>query len=76
MEKDPKKILENLKQQELKFKQLQENDDGSKVKELKEKLAWKTVLQKAEGQKVKDDPTLLKKSIKKTVSKASTRKQS
>ncbi|KAJ0181081.1 hypothetical protein K1T71_003166 [Dendrolimus kikuchii] len=64
-EKDPKKILENLKQQEEKFRHLEETEDNSKVKDMKEKLAWKTLLQKAEGQKVKDDPTLLKKSIKK-----------
>ncbi|XP_049887207.1 surfeit locus protein 6 homolog [Pectinophora gossypiella] len=64
-EKDPKKILENLKQQEEKFRELEEKDEGHKAKELKEKMAWKTILQKAEGQKVKDDPLLLKKSIKK-----------
>lgn len=38
---------------------------------MKEKLAWKNVLNKAEGQKVKDDPILLKKSIKKMVQKPS-----
>ncbi|XP_035429574.2 surfeit locus protein 6 homolog [Spodoptera frugiperda] len=64
-EKDPKKILENLKQQEERLKQLEEKEDSSKVKEIKEKIAWKNVLQKAEGQKVKDDPILLKKTIKK-----------
>lgn len=66
-EKDPKKILENLKQQEERLKQLEEKEDSSKVKEIKEKIAWKNVLQKAEGQKVKDDPILLKKTIKKMV---------
>lgn len=66
MEKDPKKILENLKQQELKFKELEETQHD-KVKEMKEKIAWKNVLQKAEGEKIKDDPILLKKSIKKLV---------
>lgn len=35
---------------------------------MKEKIAWKNVLQKAEGEKIKDDPILLKKSIKKMVS--------
>lgn len=64
-ERDPKKILENLKQQEDRFKQLEEKEETGKVKEIKEKIAWKNVLQKAEGQKVKDDPILLKKSIKK-----------
>lgn len=65
VEKDPKKILENLKQQEDKIRLLEEKEDQGKVKEIKEKIAWKNVLQKAEGQKVKDDPLLLKKSIKK-----------
>lgn len=64
-EKNPKKILENLKQQEEKFLHLEKTEDSNKVKDMKEKLAWKTLLQKAEGQKVKDDPILLKKSIKK-----------
>lgn len=67
VEKDPKKILVNLKEQEQKIRSLEESGD-SKAKELKEKIAWKNVLQKAEGQKVKDDPNLLKKSIKKMVS--------
>ncbi|XP_028170536.1 surfeit locus protein 6 homolog [Ostrinia furnacalis] len=63
-QKDPKKILDNLKEQEQKIRELEESGN-SKAKELKEKIAWKNVLQKAEGQKVKDDPNLLKKSIKK-----------
>ncbi|XP_072936238.1 surfeit locus protein 6 homolog [Epargyreus clarus] len=62
--KDPKKILENIKQQEQKFQELAESGDTDKVKEMKQKILWKNTLQKAEGQKVKDDPTLLKKSIK------------
>ncbi|OWR53108.1 surfeit locus protein 6 homolog [Danaus plexippus] len=62
--KDPKKLLDNLKQQEEKIKNIAEVD-SEKAKELKEKIAWKNILQKAEGEKVKDDPTLLKKSIKK-----------
>ncbi|XP_039765467.1 surfeit locus protein 6 homolog [Pararge aegeria] len=63
-QKDPKKILDNLKQQEEKLQKLAEVD-SEKANELKEKAAWKNILQKAEGEKVKDDPTLLKKSIKK-----------
>ncbi|XP_047534188.1 surfeit locus protein 6 homolog [Vanessa atalanta] len=62
--KDPKKLLDDLKQQEDKLQKLAETD-SDKAKELKEKVAWKNILQKAEGEKVKDDPTLLKKSIKK-----------
>lgn len=67
-EKDPKKLLENLKLQQEKINQLEETEDSGKAKEIKEKMAWKTILQKAEGQKVKDDPILLKKTIKKMVS--------
>lgn len=59
--------MDNLKQQEEKIKNIAEVD-SEKAKELKEKIAWKNILQKAEGEKVKDDPTLLKKSIKKIVS--------
>lgn len=62
--KDPKKILDELQQQEEKFKKIAETD-SNKAKDLKEKMAWKNILQKAEGEKVKDDPILLKKSIKK-----------
>ncbi|XP_022115810.2 surfeit locus protein 6 homolog [Pieris rapae] len=62
--KDPKKILDELKQQEQKVQELSEKD-SDKAKDLKEKMAWKNILQKAEGQKIKDDPILLKKSIKK-----------
>ncbi|CAH2068453.1 unnamed protein product, partial [Iphiclides podalirius] len=64
MHKDPKKILDEMKQQENKFRQLQDTDCADKVQEIKAKMAWKNILQKAEGQKVKDDPILLKKSIK------------
>ncbi|CAG5042221.1 unnamed protein product [Parnassius apollo] len=73
--KDPKKILEDMKQQENKFRQLEENDSVEKVKEIKEKIAWKNILQKAEGQKVKDDPILLKKSIKRMEQKKKVSKQ-
>ncbi|XP_026764369.2 LOW QUALITY PROTEIN: surfeit locus protein 6 homolog [Galleria mellonella] len=62
-EKDPQKILNNLKQQEEKIRRLEETEND-KAREFKEKVAWKNVLEKAEGQKVKDDPSLLKKSIK------------
>lgn len=41
------------------------SQDAEQAQELKEKMAWKAALAKAEGQKVKDDPDLLKKSVKK-----------
>lgn len=52
----------------MKFRELEEKEEDGKVREMKEKEAWKNILQKAEGQKIKDDPILLKKSIKKMVS--------
>ncbi|XP_023939064.2 surfeit locus protein 6 homolog [Bicyclus anynana] len=70
-QKDPKKILDNLKQQEEKLQKLAEVD-SERANELKEKAAWKNILQKAEGEKVKDDPSLLKKSIKKMEQKKKT----
>ncbi|KAL4706835.1 hypothetical protein ACJJTC_010069 [Scirpophaga incertulas] len=63
-EKDPKKLLTTLKEQEQKIRELEETG-SAKANEVKEKIAWKSALQKAEGVKVKDDPILLKKSIKK-----------
>ncbi|RVE41636.1 hypothetical protein evm_013714 [Chilo suppressalis] len=65
VEKDPKKILVQLQEQEQKIRELEEKGDNA-AKQFKEKIAWKSVLQKAEGLKVKDDPSLLKKTIKKT----------
>lgn len=50
------------------MKQLELSEGSDKVNEVKDKLAWKNILKKAEGEKVKDDPALLKKSIKKIVS--------
>lgn len=64
-EKDPKKILENMEKQKEKLKNLEAQGEKEKATELKEKFAWKNALAKAEGEKVKDDPILLKKSIKK-----------
>lgn len=56
-----------MKNQEKKINQLQETNSTNKAQEIKEKMAWKNILQKAEGQKVKDDPILLKKTIKRMV---------
>lgn len=64
-EKDPKKLLENLKKQDEKVKLLEKTDGTEKAHQVMDKLAWKNILKKAEGEKVKDDPVLLKKSIKK-----------
>ncbi|XP_050297191.1 surfeit locus protein 6 homolog [Anthonomus grandis grandis] len=62
-EKDPEKLLNKLKEQKSKLEQLEQSGETHKVLEIKEKTAWKNALAKAEGQKVKDDPILLKKSV-------------
>ncbi|XP_970642.2 surfeit locus protein 6 homolog isoform X2 [Tribolium castaneum] len=62
-EKDPKKLLQKLEKQKEKIEELQETGDIEKVVEIKEKEAWKNALAKAQGEKVKDDPILLKKTV-------------
>uniref|UniRef100_A0A6M2DI27 Putative surfeit locus protein 6 n=1 Tax=Xenopsylla cheopis TaxID=163159 RepID=A0A6M2DI27_XENCH len=63
-ENDPQKILNKLNKNKEKLEALK-SQDAEQAQELKEKMAWKAALAKAEGQKVKDDPDLLKKSVKK-----------
>ncbi|XP_076756234.1 surfeit locus protein 6 [Xylocopa sonorina] len=62
--KDTKKILIELKQKKEKLKEIEESGEKEKAEEIKEKDAWKSVLAKASGEKVKDDPDLLKRTIK------------
>lgn len=62
---DPKKILDILEKQKEKITDLMESGETKKAVEIKEKSAWKNALAKAEGCKIKDDPDLLKKSIRK-----------
>ena len=52
-EKDPKKILYQLEEKKKKVKELEEAGEKDKAQELKEKDAWKSVLAKASGEKVK-----------------------
>lgn len=61
---NPKKILQQLQEKKEKLKQLEESGDKEKAEEIREKDAWKVALAKANGEKVKDDPELLKRSIK------------
>lgn len=51
-EKDPKKILQQLKDKKEKIRELEESGETDKAKEIKEKDAWKNVLAKASGEKV------------------------
>ncbi|XP_014210733.1 surfeit locus protein 6 homolog [Copidosoma floridanum] len=63
-EKDPKKLLEHLTEKKKKLKELIQSGDKEKALEIKEKDAWKAALAKSTGEKVKDDPELLKRTIK------------
>jgi len=63
MGKDFKKHLKNLQEEKSKIAQAK-GEDLEKGEALEEKFAWKNVMQKAQGVKVKDDEGLIKKSIK------------
>lgn len=62
--KDPRKILEKLKEKKETLKKLKNEGQEAKALEIKQKDAWTNALKKAEGIKVKDDPELLKKTLK------------
>lgn len=66
-EKDPKKILQKLGKQNERIKKLELEGQKEKASAIKETTAWKSAILKAEGVKVKDDPELLKKSVRKNV---------
>ena len=63
MGKDFKKHLKNLQEAKGKIAQAK-SEDKAKGEALEEEFAWKNVMEKAQGVKVKDDETLIKKSIK------------
>jgi len=63
MGKDFKKHLKNLQETKSKIAQAK-SEDKEKGEALEEKFAWKNVMEKAQGVKVKDDEGLIKKSIK------------
>ncbi|KOC65996.1 Surfeit locus protein 6 like protein [Habropoda laboriosa] len=62
--KDPKRMLLEIKQRKEKLREMEESGEREKAQEFKEKNAWKSVLAKAGGDKVKDDPDLLKRTLK------------
>merc|ERR1712150_143922 len=62
---DPKSTLQSIQKQKDQLKKLELKGETSKVNQLEETSAWTKALDKAEGVKVKDDESLLKKSIKK-----------
>ncbi|XP_020277998.1 surfeit locus protein 6 homolog isoform X2 [Pseudomyrmex gracilis] len=61
---DPKKMLHQLQQKKEKLKQLEQSGDKETADNIREKDAWKSALLRASGEKVKDDPELLKRSMK------------
>ncbi|KAF4526752.1 hypothetical protein B566_EDAN015099 [Ephemera danica] len=64
-ERDPKKILKQMEKQKEKIEMLESAGATDRLREMKEKQAWALALKKSQGVKVKDDPNLLKKTIKK-----------
>lgn len=63
VKKDFQKLLAKAERQQKKLKQLKETDE-KKGEELEAKLSWKKALSHAKGEKTRDDPTLLRKTIK------------
>lgn len=63
--KNPKLLLKKLKEEKRMITDLKEQGEEDKIKELQSEKVWKKAFDKAEGKKVKDDPKLLIKAIKK-----------
>ena len=61
--KDFQKLLAKAEREQKKLKQLKETDE-KKGEEIEAKLLWKKALSHAKGEKMRDDPSLLKKTIK------------
>ena len=61
--KDFQKLLAKAEREQRKLKQLKETDE-KKGEEIEAKLLWKKALSHAKGEKMRDDPSLLKKTIK------------
>ena len=61
--KNYKQLLEKVKKQKDKMEKIQDVD-SAKAKELKEKAKWKSAISKAEGIKIKNNPDLLMKAMK------------
>lgn len=66
-DRDPHKILRKIEKQNEKLKELELKGETEKLTEIREKIAWNNALSRCEGVKVKDNPTLLKKTIKKEI---------
>jgi len=59
----PKNLLKRISEQKEKVHKLEADDKMDQAKLLKEKSTWQTALKKIRGIKVKDDPELLRKTI-------------
>jgi len=62
---DPKLALNKIKKNQEKIKLWEEKGKHEKAKTIENNIAWENAIGKAQGEKVKDDEYLLKKSIKK-----------
>ena len=61
--RDYKRLLEKIEKRNEKIKSVKSRDEEAGCK-LEEKFRWQSVMHKAEGEKVKDNPELLKKALK------------
>ncbi|XP_037807362.1 surfeit locus protein 6 homolog [Lucilia sericata] len=62
---NPREILKKIKETDKKINELKEMGETEKALEMKNEIAWKKAFDKVDGKKVKDDPKLLYKAIKK-----------
>ena len=62
---DPQAALNKIKKNKEKVKLWEEKGKPAKAQNIENNIAWDNALGKAQGEKIKDDVTLLKKSIKK-----------
>lgn len=64
IEKNPLKLIKNLKAQKEEIKELVASGEAEKASELEKIRAWKKAFEKTEGKKIRDDPTLIMKDVK------------
>ena len=62
---DPATALKKIQKSKDKIKLWEEKGKTEKVKNIESSIAWDNALGKSQGEKIKDDETLLKKAIKK-----------
>ncbi|XP_037951388.1 surfeit locus protein 6 homolog [Teleopsis dalmanni] len=62
---NPREILKKIKETGKKINELNEKGEVEKAAEMRNEIAWNKAFDKVEGKKVKDDPKLLYKAIKK-----------